>query len=300
MQDLANRIRQGDLRALARAATLVENRQPRAEGLLRELFPLTGQAVIYGITGPPGAGKSTVTNELVKAMRAEGRSVGVLAVDPSSPFSGGAILGDRIRMQQHHADAGVFLRSLATRGAMGGLAAATLELCLLLDAAGREAILVETVGVGQDEVDIVRLADVTVVVLVPGMGDDVQAIKAGIMEIADVFLINKSDQPGAGRLEQEIRALFATAHAALEIPIVQTVASSGEGIAEALAAMRRVQSVKPRAAVQQWERRLRQMLMERLLSQLDGALLHEAAEAVAQRRQDPYTAVERLRAAMLG
>ncbi|MBL8213552.1 MAG: methylmalonyl Co-A mutase-associated GTPase MeaB [Bryobacterales bacterium] len=300
MQDLAERIRQGDLRALARAATIIENRMPQAEALLRELFPLTGQAVIYGITGPPGAGKSTVTNELVKALRAEGAMVGVLAVDPSSPFSGGAILGDRIRMQQHHADAGVFIRSLATRGSLGGLAAATLELCLLLDAAGRQSILVETVGVGQDEVDIVRLADVTVVVLVPGMGDDVQAIKAGIMEIADVFLINKSDQPGAERLEQEIRAVFATAHQPREIPIVKTVASSGQGITEALAAMRQVQVSKPRQAVQQWERRLRQMLVERLLGRVDAASLRHASEAVAARREDPYTAVARLVETMLG
>src|SRR5579859_7326829 len=194
MTDLARKILDGDLRSLARAATVVENRGVAAESLLKELFPRTGRAAIIGITGSPGAGKSTLTDRLVHELRREGKSVGVLAVDPTSPFTGGAILGDRIRMLSHHADAGVFIRSMATRGSLGGLATATSDMALLLDAAGKEFVLIETVGVGQDEVEIAKLADVTVVVLVPGMGDDVQAIKAGIMEIADVFVINKSDQ----------------------------------------------------------------------------------------------------------
>ncbi len=210
MTALAEKILAGDPRSLARAATAIENRSPDAESLLKELFPRTGRASIIGITGAPGAGKSTLTDRLVHELRREDKSVGVLAVDPTSPYSGGAILGDRIRMLSHHADPGVFIRSMATRGHLGGLAAATTDMALLLDAAGKDFVLIETVGVGQDEVEIAKLADVTVVVLVPGMGDDVQAIKAGIMEIADVFVINKADQSGgADRLEREILALQA-------------------------------------------------------------------------------------------
>src|SRR5215470_4454945 len=194
--DLATKVIAGDIRALARAATWIENRRPEAEPLLRELFPRTGRAMILGVTGSPGAGKSTLCDQITRTLRDEGKKVAVIAVDPSSPYTGGAILGDRVRMQQHHADPGVFIRSMATRGWLGGLSRAATETTMLLDAAGRDVILVETVGVGQDEVEIARLANVTIVVLVPGTGDDVQAIKAGIMEIAGVFAINKADLPG--------------------------------------------------------------------------------------------------------
>src|SRR5215472_1002774 len=230
----------GDVRALARAASWIENRRPEAEPLLRELFPRTGRALVLGITGPPGAGKSTLCDQLIQLLRVEGQTVGVIAVDPTSPYTGGAILGDRIRMQRHHADPGVFIRSMATRGWLGGLARATSEVTMLLDAAGFEMVIVETVGAGQDEVDIARLADVTLVVLAPGMGDDVQAIKAGMMEIADVFLINKSDLPGADKLEREIKASLSLAHRpdAWTPKVVPTIASEGAGIAEALAASR--------------------------------------------------------------
>src|SRR5271163_3918149 len=242
MTEWSRKIVAGDLRALARAATSIENRSPAAESLLKELFPHTGHAAVIGITGAPGAGKSTLTDQLVHEFRREDKSVGVLAVDPTSPYSGGAVLGDRIRMLGHHADSGVFIRSMATRGHLGGLAAATTDMALLLDAAGKEFVLIETVGVGQDEVEIAKLADVTVVVLVPGMGDDVQAIKAGIMEIADVFVINKSDHPGDGadRLEREILALqsLSTRHDGWVPPIVRTVACEGQGISETLAAVR--------------------------------------------------------------
>ncbi len=228
MNDLSRKIREGDARALARAATAVENRDPVAREILRDLEPYTGHARIVGITGPPGAGKSTLVDALALELRRQGKTVAIVAVDPTSRISGGAILGDRIRMQQHHADPGIFIRSMATRGTTGGVANATAEMARLMDAAGRDYVLIETVGVGQDEVEIAGLAQVTVVVLVPGMGDDVQAIKAGIMEIADIFAINKADLPGAGRVEQELRA-------EVEGPsIVRTVATQGQGVAELL------------------------------------------------------------------
>ncbi len=240
LEDAAQRILDGDVRALARAASWIENRRPEAEILLRQLFPRTGRALILGVTGAPGAGKSTLCDQLTQVLRAEGKTVGVIAVDPSSPYTGGAILGDRIRMLRHHADPGVFIRSMATRGWLGGLAAATTEMTMLLDAAGRDVVLVETVGVGQDEIEIARLAGVTLVVLVPGMGDDVQAIKAGIMEIADVFVINKADLPGAEKLEREIKSYLGLSHRAdgWTPPVVHAVASEGKGIAEVLEAAR--------------------------------------------------------------
>src|SRR5580658_5603473 len=230
---LTDKILKGDIRSIARAATWIENRRPEAEALLRELFPHTGRAMILGVTGSPGAGKSTLCSQIASQLRLEGKTVGIIAVDPTSPYTGGAILGDRIRMQRHHADAGVFIRSMATRGWLGGLAAATTEMTMLFDAAGFDVVLVETVGVGQDEVEIARLADVTLVVMVPGMGDDVQAIKAGIIEIADVFVINKSDLPGAEKLDRELKSYLTLSHRpdGWTPPIVHTVANDGKGIA---------------------------------------------------------------------
>jgi len=293
MLEASKKIAAGDRRALARAATWIENRRPEAETLLRELFPRMGHAVILGVTGAPGAGKSTLCDQIATTLRAEGKTVGVIAVDPTSPYTGGAILGDRIRMQRHHADPGVFIRSMATRGWLGGLAAATTEMTMLLDAAGFDVVLVETVGVGQDEVEIARLADVTLVVLVPGMGDDVQAIKAGIMEIADVFVINKADLPGAEKLDRELKSYLGLSHRpdGWSPPIIQAVANEGKGIAETLAAAREYQarvSSRSRGA-EIWAMRLREMLRERLLERLPASDFIEGGREVAERRRDPYS-----------
>jgi LAO/AO transport system kinase len=236
MNAWAQRIREGDARALARAATGIENQDREALDVLRELAPFAGHARIVGITGPPGAGKSTLVDALASAFRERKKTVAVLAVDPSSRATGGAILGDRIRMQQHHADPGIFIRSMATRGEAGGLARATADLSGLMDRAGKDYVLIETVGAGQGDIDISELAQITVVMLVPGMGDDVQAIKAGIMEIADIFVINKADQPGADRVEQELHAALGLA-SGTKPAVIRTVATDGSGVAELLEAI---------------------------------------------------------------
>jgi LAO/AO transport system kinase len=296
MTEWSRKIVAGDPRALARAATSIENRSPAAESLLKELFPHTGHASVIGITGAPGAGKSTLTDQLVHEFRREDKAVGVIAVDPTSPYTGGAVLGDRIRMLSHHADPGVFIRSMATRGHLGGLAAATTDMALLLDAAGKEVVLIETVGVGQAEVEVAKLADVIVLVLVPGMGDDVQAIKAGIMEIADVFVINKADQPGADRLQREILALqsLSTREDGWVPPIIHTVATDGRGVSETRFAIRSFlgRADAKKRSVANWTLRLREMLRERLMEQFANIDFQAGAEDVAARRSDPYTIID--------
>jgi LAO/AO transport system kinase len=306
LQQWVERLRQGDPRAVARAISTVEDRRPGSSELLKALFPYTGHARILGLTGSPGAGKSTLVDQLAKHYRKQNQSVGIIAVDPTSPYSGGAILGDRIRMQDHFADSGIYIRSMATRGSLGGLARATADVSTVLDASGRDLIMVETVGVGQDEVDIVRLADITVVILVPGMGDDVQTIKAGIMEIADIFVINKSDREGAERVEREIRAMQALA--AREDnwtpPIIKTVASDGQGIAELAEAISQYESYLKKENlllkrnVENWRERLVEMLRDAMLEKAraeitDGEMGRYAAE-IAEHKRDPYSLIEKI------
>jgi len=291
---------------LARAISIVENRSPGWSDLLKALFPQTGHARILGLTGAPGAGKSTLVDQLAKHYRKQNRTVGIIAVDPTSPYTGGAILGDRIRMQDHFSDPGIYIRSMATRGSLGGLARTTADVATVMDASGRDLIMIETVGVGQDEVDIVRLADVTVVILVPGMGDDVQSIKAGIMEIADIFVINKSDREGAERVEREIRALQSLAIRSdhWTPPIVKTVASDGTGIGELVAAIAEYEAYLQKEnlvlqhSIENWQERLIEMLRDSLLERArdqmqDGRLAAYAAE-VAGHKRDPYTLVEEI------
>ena len=261
------------MRALARAISIVENRAPGWSELLKALFRHSGKARVLGLTGPPGAGKSTLVDQLARFYRKHNRSVGIIAVDPTSPYTGGAILGDRIRMQEHFSDPGIYIRSMATRGSLGGLARTTADVTTVLDASGRDLIMIETVGVGQDEVDIVRLADVTILILVPGMGDDVQTIKAGIMEIADIFVINKSDRDGAENVEREIRSLqsLAMRHDGWTPPIVKTVASQGIGIEELAGAIADYEAYlkkkiwRSNKSVENWQQRLVEMLRDSML-----------------------------------
>ena len=299
-------VRAGDARALARAISTVENHAPGWSDLLKALFPHTGKARIIGLTGAPGAGKSTLVDLLARLYRKEKRTVGIVAVDPTSPYTGGAILGDRIRMQEHFSDPGIYIRSMATRGSLGGLARATADVTTVLDASGRDVILIETVGVGQDEVDIVRLAYITIVILVPGMGDDVQTIKAGIMEIADIFVINKSDHEGAERVEREIRAMQALSarHDGWTPPIVKTVASEGQGIEQLALVIAEYEAYlekenrAQKKSVNNWQQRLVEMLRDAMLEKAraqlgDGNLARFAAE-VAEHKRDPYSLVEEI------
>jgi LAO/AO transport system kinase len=305
-ESLFSQLRSGDSRALARAISTIENHSPGWIDLLKELFPHTGKARTIGFTGAPGSGKSTLVDQLAKHYREQNHTIGIIAVDPTSPYTGGAILGDRIRMQRHFSDPGIYIRSMATRGSLGGLARTTADVALVLDAAGRDLVLIETVGVGQDEIDIVRLADVTVVILVPGMGDDVQTIKAGIMEIADIFVINKVDHDGAERVEREIRAMQSLAMRADQWTpsIVKTVATDGRGIqelADVIAAYESHQKklgLASQRKVQNWEVRLLEMLRDTMLQQARAALpedeLSRLAAQVTEHKRDPYSVVEEI------
>ncbi len=309
---LSARVLAGDPRAIARAMSLIEDDHVGAPALIRDLFPKTGRACVMGVTGPPGAGKSTLVDKLVAQLRQRGETVGVIAVDPTSPFTGGSILGDRLRMQAHIADPGVFIRSMATRGHLGGLAPTTSDLAVVLDAAGKSVVVVETVGVGQDEVDIVRTADVSIVVLVPGAGDDVQALKAGIMEIADIYVVNKADRDGADRMVTSIEsnlALQVYGDGEWRPPIVRTEATTGKGVAELLltvdAFRQHTASHRAERLAARQEYRLRELLARRFLTHVESQVLApgefgQIVGRIARREIDPYTAAAGLLARALG
>jgi LAO/AO transport system kinase len=303
--ELIAQVLSGQPRAVARAITRIENQTNEAAEIMKAVFPNTGKATVIGITGSPGAGKSSLVDKLALLYKEKGEKVGIVCIDPSSPFSGGAILGDRIRMSALGTDKNIFIRSMATRGNLGGLSRATVDAVAILDAAGYDKVIVETVGVGQDEVEIVKTADVSVVVLVPGMGDDIQAIKAGIMEIGDVFVINKADREGVLRTQKELEALLGLAHRPdmWNPPIVKTIATESKGIEDLATAIGSYSEFQAQAgsgrerrqAIARW--RLLELLQEKLLSDLlkqDGAgeRLDQLASDVADKKRDPYSAVE--------
>lgn len=307
IKKLVDAVLAGETRGISRAISAVENDAQFSYTLLKELFPHTGKAHVIGVTGPPGAGKSTLTNRMIAVYRAQGRSVGVIAVDPTSPFSGGAILGDRVRMGNHFTDSGVYIRSMATRGTLGGISSSTYDAVTILEASGMDVVIIETVGVGQDEIDIINTAHTSAVVLMPGMGDDIQSIKAGILEIGDLFIVNKADRQGAERLKTELSIMLEMAgddsDTAWTPPVLKTVARDGEGIEEVMEALERHRSfikdgkegrereiVRSRHRIRElWREAAMEQLLPRLLPQKE---LEKAAEMMADRKAEPYTLIE--------
>ncbi|MEX2270195.1 MAG: methylmalonyl Co-A mutase-associated GTPase MeaB [Vicinamibacterales bacterium] len=312
LHSLSSRVLAGDVRAVARAISLIENEAPEGAALIGRIFASTGRAYLVGVTGPPGAGKSTLVDRLTTEFRQAGRTVGIIAVDPTSPYSGGAILGDRVRMQAHASDTGVFIRSMATRGNLGGLSRATAEAALVLDAAGFDLVIIETVGVGQDEVDIVRTADVSIVTIVPGAGDEVQALKAGIMEIADIFVVNKADREGADRTAASVEAMLSLQDWESSVwrpPILKTEATTGKGVAELVGIIEKFREhTKDEVGQRRRARaefRLRELLGRAFMRHLERDVLGEGEferelARIAERETDPYAVSEALIGRALG
>ncbi|MFQ6083085.1 MAG: methylmalonyl Co-A mutase-associated GTPase MeaB [Candidatus Aminicenantia bacterium] len=303
--DLVEKVLKGNHRAIAKMISLVESEPRKIHSYLKELFPHTGHSLIIGITGSPGSGKSTLIDQMIKDFRADDKSVGIIAVDPTSPFTGGAILGDRIRMMRHSVDEKVFIRSMATRGHLGGLAKSTGEVITLLEAAGNDIILIETVGVGQDEVEIVKFADIVLVILIPGAGDEIQTFKAGIMEIGDIFVINKADHPEATNLERQLQAVLSMGLKKGEemIPVVKTVATTGQGVDLLIKEIYNFMSKNSLELIEQRRKRLIRWMLEDIIQdmiyqELRGKIrekeFNEYVEKIYQREVDPYTIAEKI------
>jgi len=300
--DLIKEIRRGNPRAIAKAISLVENEGLAAQPLMKKIFSCRKNAVVLGITGAPGTGKSTLVDQMISYLRGAGQKIGIVAVDPSSPFSGGAILGDRIRMMRHSVDADVFIRSMATRGHLGGLAKATGEAIAIFEAAGKDYVLVETVGVGQDEVEVVKLADVILVVLTPGAGDEIQAFKAGIMEIADIFVLNKADTPGAEKMERQLKAMIELGLQKKDIPsVAKTVATKGQGIGVLMADVSRLTGTRNRKGQEERRKKLlswmlrdvmKEKIFELISRNISASSFEKLVTEIYNRRTDPYTVAD--------
>ena len=304
MSDLAQEVIKGDHRAIARAISLVENNRSTAQGMMKKIFPHTGESIIVGITGAPGSGKSTLVDQMLGFLRKKGKKIGIVAVDPSSPFSGGAILGDRIRMMQHSVDPDIFIRSMATRGHLGGVAKATGGAIAVLEAAGMNFILVETVGVGQDEVEVVKLADIILVILIPGAGDEIQAFKAGIMEIADIFILNKADSPLAERTQKQLRAMLDLGLGGkAPPPVINTVATEGKGVDKLIDEIDKLVADKDQELRDSRKKRLIPwMLMDIICEKIYRSVTRDIKasefedfiERIHRREIDPYTVADEI------
>lgn len=302
MFDIPQEILQGNPRAIAKGISLVENDHQAAQGMMKAIFPYTGKSLVLGITGSPGSGKSTLVDQMVEILREEGKKIGIVAVDPSSPFTGGAILGDRIRMMRHSTDPEIFIRSMATRGHLGGLAKSTGEAITIFEAAGKNVILVETVGVGQDEVEVVKLADLTLVVLIPGAGDDIQAFKAGLMEIADIFVINKSDSPETGKTERQLRAMLDLGFRNENSPpVMKTVATKGTGVKKLVSKIHKITSSRNQDFLESRKKKLiawmlKDIINEGIYRSVEGRMepkeFEDCVDKIFKREIDPYTAAE--------
>ena len=302
--DLAQKIISGNSRAIAKGISLVENNIPEAQDILKKIFPHTGNSVVIGITGSPGSGKSTLVDQIIESLKIKGKKLGIIAVDPSSPFSGGAILGDRIRMMRHTTDPDIFIRSMATRGHLGGLAKATGEAISILEASGKDVILVETVGVGQDEVEIIKLADLVLVVLIAGVGDEIQTFKAGIMEIADIFVLNKADSPEAEKTERQIKAMLELGIKKERIPpVVKTVATTGDGIDSLVKEIERLvaglgEDIKTNRKKRLLYWMLKDIIMDKIFQKVMDSFkpgeFESLIERIHEKENDPYTIAENI------